>query len=54
MNVLFYIIAAAVLFALSSRIYARYIARSLGEDDNNPTPAQVLMTAGIMCRPGSR
>lgn len=41
MNVLFYIITAAVLFALASRIYARYIARSLGEDEKNPTPAQV-------------
>jgi len=41
MNVLFYIIAAAVLFALASRFYARYIARSLGEDADNPTPAQV-------------
>ena len=42
MNILFDIIAAALLFALSSRIYARYIARSLGEDANNPTPAQCL------------
>ena len=42
MNILFYIIAAALFFALSSRFYARYIARSLGEDDKNPTPAQCL------------
>jgi len=41
MNILFYIIVAALFFALSSRFYARYIARSLGEDDKNPTPAQV-------------
>jgi carbon starvation protein len=41
MNVLFYIITAAVFFALASRIYARYIARSLGEDEKNLTPAQV-------------
>jgi carbon starvation protein len=41
MNVLFYIITAAVFFVLASRFYARYIARSLGEDEKNPTPAQV-------------
>jgi len=41
MNVLLYIIIAAVCFALSSRIYARYISRSLGEDAQNPTPAQI-------------
>ena len=41
MNVLLYILIAAVCFALSSRIYARYIGRMLGEDAKNPTPAQV-------------
>src|SRR5512139_4304920 len=41
MNVLLYIIIAVVCFALSSRIYARYISRSLGEDAQNPTPAQI-------------
>ena len=41
MHILFYIITAAVFFALASRFYARYIARSLGEDNKNPTPAQV-------------
>ncbi len=41
MNILFYMIVAAVAFALSSRFYARYIARCLGEDAKNPTPAQV-------------
>jgi carbon starvation protein len=41
MNVLLYILIAAACFALSSRVYARYISRSLGEDAQNPTPAQV-------------
>jgi len=39
MNVLVILAAAAACFGLASRFYARYIARVLGEDPKNPTPA---------------
>jgi len=41
MNVLVVLLAAAAVFALAGRLYSRYIARSLGEDTNHPTPAVV-------------
>jgi carbon starvation protein len=39
LNVLVVLAVAIVAFLLASRFYARYIARILGEDRNNPTPA---------------
>ncbi len=39
MNVLVILAAAAAAFVLASRFYSRYIARNLGEDPANPTPA---------------
>ena len=39
MNVLAVLAVAAVAFLLAGRFYSRYIARILGEDRNNPTPA---------------
>jgi len=39
MNVLVALLAAAAVFVLAGRFYSRYIARSLGEDPNHPTPA---------------
>ncbi len=39
MNVLFYLLAAIAAFILASRFYARYIAKKLGEDGNNPAPS---------------
>ena len=39
MNVLVALLVAAAVFALASRFYSRYIARSLGEDPTHPTPA---------------
>ncbi|MFZ2053608.1 MAG: carbon starvation CstA family protein [Candidatus Aminicenantales bacterium] len=39
MNVLVILAVAVAAFALASRFYSRYIARVLGEDKNNPTPA---------------
>ncbi|MFZ5434620.1 MAG: carbon starvation protein A [Calditrichota bacterium] len=39
MNVLFFLLGAAVVFWLGSRIYARYVARALGEDPQHVTPA---------------
>lgn len=41
MNILFYILIAAICFALASRIYARYIGNAIGEDAKHPTPAQI-------------
>ncbi len=41
MNILFYILIAAICFVLASRIYARYIGNALGEDAKHPTPAQI-------------
>jgi carbon starvation protein len=39
MNVLALLFAAAAVFVLAGRLYARYIAKSLGEDPARPTPA---------------
>ena len=39
MNVLVYFLAAFCSFALAYRFYARYIARSMGEDRSRVTPA---------------
>jgi carbon starvation protein len=39
MNVLVLLLAAAAVFVVAGRLYARYIARSLGEDPGHPTPA---------------
>jgi carbon starvation protein len=39
MNVLLFLLLAAVAFWLASRFYARYIAKSLGEDPKTVTPA---------------
>jgi carbon starvation protein len=39
MNVLVLLLVAAALFVVAGRFYARYIARSLGEDTAHPTPA---------------
>lgn len=39
MNVLVLLLAAAAVFVLAGRLYARSIARSLGEDPGRPTPA---------------
>ncbi|HPA47635.1 MAG TPA: carbon starvation CstA family protein [bacterium] len=42
MNVLFFLAIPIVAFILASRLYARYIARVLGEDANHPTPATTI------------
>jgi carbon starvation protein len=42
MNVLVALAAAAAVFAIASRLYSRYIARSVGEDPGHPTPAVAL------------
>ncbi len=39
MNIFFYLLTAIATFYLASRFYSRFIARVLGEDDNNQTPA---------------
>jgi carbon starvation protein len=39
MNVLVLLFAAAAVFVVAGRLYARYIAKSLGEDPAHPTPA---------------
>ncbi|MFA6473083.1 MAG: carbon starvation CstA family protein [Candidatus Latescibacterota bacterium] len=39
MNVLVYLLVAVLAFVLASRFYAKYIAKSIGEDTNHPTPA---------------
>jgi carbon starvation protein len=39
MNVLVFLSLAAVAFWVATRTYARYVARSLGEDPKQPTPA---------------
>jgi carbon starvation protein len=39
MNVLVVLIAAAAVFLVAGRLYSRYVARSLGEDPDHPTPA---------------
>ena len=42
MNVLFFLAIPIVLFYLASKFYAKYIAKILGEDPNNPTPAVTM------------
>jgi len=39
MNVLIYLLAAFLAFLLAYRLYGRFLARSVGEDKNRPTPA---------------
>jgi carbon starvation protein len=39
MNVLAFLLIAVAAFLLASRFYARYVARQIGEDPNNQTPA---------------
>jgi carbon starvation protein len=39
MNVLVFLAVAIVAFVIASRVYARYIAKEIGEDPNHPTPA---------------
>jgi carbon starvation protein len=39
MNVLVYLLVAVLAFVLASRIYAKYIARTIGEDADHVTPA---------------
>lgn len=39
MNVLVVFLVGAVCFFLAVRFYARYIAKSIGEDEDRPTPA---------------
>ena len=41
MNVLFYLGIAILLFIFASRFYATYIAKILGENLSNPTPASI-------------
>ena len=42
MNVLFFLLVAIGAYVLASIFYARYIARSMGEDPGNPTPARII------------
>ena len=42
MNVLFFLLVAAGAYVLASIFYARFIARSMGEDSDNPTPAYTV------------
>ena len=42
MNVLFFLAIPIVLFFLASKFYAKFIAKTLGEDPNNPTPAVTI------------
>ncbi len=42
MNVLVFLLVAVAAFLLAGRVYARYVARQLGEDPAHPTPAQVI------------
>lgn len=42
MNVLLFLAIPIVLFYLASKFYARWIAKTLGEDINNPTPAVTI------------
>jgi len=39
MNVLFFLAIPIILFFSASKIYAKWVAKTLGEDPNNPTPA---------------
>lgn len=42
MTVLLYLGLAVLLFVLAMRLYGTWLARTLGEDGNNPTPACVV------------
>jgi carbon starvation protein len=42
MNVLAFLVIAICAFVVASRVYARYIARELGEDPNHSTPSQLV------------
>lgn len=42
MNVLAFLAVAICAFVVASRLYARYVARELGEDPNHPTPSQLI------------
>ena len=42
MNVFLFLLVAIIAFILASRFYGRYIARSIGEDPEHPTPAQLI------------
>lgn len=42
MNVLFFLAIPIVLFYLASKFYSKFIAKTLGEDSNNPTPAVTI------------
>lgn len=39
MNVLVFLGIAVLAFVLASRVYARFVAKQIGEDPNHPTPA---------------
>ncbi len=41
MNVLLFLALAILLFYIASKFYASYIAKKLGENPNNPTPATI-------------
>ncbi|PKL35932.1 MAG: carbon starvation protein A [Spirochaetae bacterium HGW-Spirochaetae-1] len=40
MNILVYLGIAIIAYLFAGRFYARFIAKTLGEDDSSPTPAQ--------------
>jgi carbon starvation protein len=42
MNVLVLLLAAAAIFIVAGRFYSRFIARSIGEEADHPTPAVTL------------
>ena len=42
MNALIFIAAAVLLFIISGKVYAGYIAKKLGEDPEHPTPAVTI------------
>jgi carbon starvation protein len=42
MNVLFFLAIPIILFYLASKFYAKWVAKTLGEDANNPTPAVTI------------
>ncbi len=42
MNVLLYLAIAVLFYIIASIVYARYIARNLGEDPKHPTPANTI------------
>ncbi len=42
MNVLLFLAIPILLFFIASKFYARFIAKTLGEDPNNPTPAVAI------------